>query len=308
MRVSNIWRMVKTAVKDFLDDDATTFAASLAYYTALSLAPLAVLLLSVTAYLGEDSRQGLVDQVQRTTGPQVGQAIGMVIANASERRVEASIGGGIGLAAVLLAATAVFGQLQKSLNAVWDLRARPGQGIWGFIRKRLSGLLMVGIIGLVLLAAMIGSAVLQALLPGGTFWSVVDIVVSLAVFTAIFAMMFRVLPDAEIAWRDVWVGAAVTGVLTVAGKFAIGLYLGRSGVSSSYGAAGSLAVLLVGMFYGWMVVLMGAELTQAWARACGSGIKPDAHAIVAPASNKKSKQSAGPASDTGQEATGRQAA
>jgi membrane protein len=281
MAAKGAWDMVKTAFKDFFDDRGITFAASLAYYTLLSLAPLVVLMLSVTSWLGVERREALIERVQEAAGPQVGQTLTTIIENASARPMEASVSAILGIGLVVLAATAVFGQLQKALNAVWDVRPKTGNAVWGWIRKRLAGLGVVVLIGLVLLAAVIASAVLQAVLPSGAvLWSILDIVLSLAVFTALLGFIFKYLPDADLAWKDVWVGAAMTGVLVVAGKFAVGLYLGRSTVASSYGAAGSLVVMLIAVFYGWIVVMLGAELTQAWARQFGQGIHPQKHAVL----------------------------
>jgi membrane protein len=193
----------------------------------------------------------------------------------------------IGLATLAWSASNVFAQLQEALNTIWEVEPKPGQGLVGMARKRMLSMTMVLGIGFLLLVSLVLSAGLAALgqffgglLPGAeVLWHAVDFVVSLAVTTALFAAIYKVLPDAEIAWGDVWVGAAVTAVLFALGKVAIGLYLGHASVGSTYGVAGSLLVLLVWIYYSAQILFFGAEFTQVYARRYGSRITPSRAAV-----------------------------
>jgi membrane protein len=185
---------------------------------------------------------------------------------------------------LLFGATALFGQLQDALNTVWEVQPKPGRGLWGIIRDRLLSLTMVMGTAFLLLVSLVVSAALAALgslmgdWQGSVIGHVVNGAVSLVVITLLFAMIFRFLPDARVAWRDVWLGAAITAVLFLIGKFAIGLYLGKASIGSTYGAAGSLAVLLVWIYYSSQIFLYGAEFTKSYADHYGSRIVPTPNA------------------------------
>jgi membrane protein len=195
----------------------------------------------------------------------------------------------IAFATILFGATGVFTQLQTTLNHIFDVKPKPGQGIKGLLRARASAFGMLLGIGFLLLVSLVISAALSAagnyllgLLPGAEFvLQALNFVVSLAVITVLFAMIYRFLPDVKIAWRDVWFGAAVTALLFTIGKFLIGLYLGNSSVASVYGAAGSLVIVLLWAYYSSQILFFGAELTEVWARRRGSHIVPDEHAVPA---------------------------
>jgi membrane protein len=195
-----------------------------------------------------------------------------------------TLGSVLGIAMLLFGAAGLFGQLQDALNTVWDVRPKPDRGVWGMIRDRFLSLSMVLGVAFLLLVSLIASSALAAIgsLLGdwqtGAVGLVLTTLLDLVVVTALFALIYRYLPDAEIAWRDVWFGAAVTAVLFTIGKFLIGMYLGRAGVGSAYGAAGSLAVLLVWLYYASQIFLFGAELTKAYANHLGSRIKPKPYA------------------------------
>jgi membrane protein len=273
--------LLKKSVSEFLEDNATTQAAALAYYTGLSLAPLLVILLAIAGIMGPSAQNRLINELVALIGKEGGEIIRTIVNSASSRPKTGSIAGIIGVITLLFAATGVFAQIQSALNAMWDVKAAPGRrgGIWGWLRKRLLSAGMVLVVGFLLFVSTAASAALSAVLghyrdalPGPDFlWKLLDLVVSLGVVFVLFAAMYRVLPDLRIAWSDVWVGALFTAVLFSIGKFLIGLYLGRSSIGSAYGAAGSLAVLLVWVYYSALVLFFGAEWTQVWARREGRG-------------------------------------
>lgn len=284
---SGIFAILKQSVRDFIDDDAPTMAAALSYYTVFSLPPLLVLLfLLLGAVLDPQDVQGTVEgQLRSLMGPESGRQIRTIIANAERPGSGGLIATVVGLVALVLGATAVFGQLQAALNRAWGVAPDPNRG--GFrsvLSKRLFSLGMVLALGFVLLVSLVLSAVLAAFgdslagfLPDGLSAPLlegINAAVSFGVITLLFAAIFKVVPDADVAWRDVWVGAGVTALLFTAGKFGLGLYLGRSNPGEAFGAAGALALMLVWIYYSSMIVFLGAEFTQAWANRRGHGITP----------------------------------
>src|SRR5262249_51415293 len=192
----------------------------------------------------------------------------------------------VSLVVLLLGATGVFAELQEDLNIVWNVESRRPSGIWAAIKDRFLSFVMVLVIGFLLLVSLVASAALTALgkyaselLPQSTVWlRLAELAISLGLFTLLFAMIYKILPDAEVAWGDVWVGAAVTALLFTIGKFLIGLYLGSSGIGSTYGAAGSLAVFLVWVYYSAQILFFGAEFTQVYAQRRGHSIVPKGYA------------------------------
>jgi membrane protein len=279
MSVGLIWTIVKRSVSEFIADDCLNLAAALAYYTALSLAPLVVLLLTVSTFFGEQSQQKFVNEVQQLVGAQAGQSIKQVIDSADSKPNVGTIAGWISLGVLVFSATGVFAQLQDSLNRIWDVKAKPSAGWWEYLRKRLLSLGMLVTIGFLLLVSLVLSSVLHLVLGSdGKIWEFVNFAVSLLVFVGLFAAMYKLLPDVQIPWGVVWTGACVTGVLFVIGKWAIGLYLGYSSVGSSYGAAGSLIVLLLWVYYSSLILFFGAELTQVYATETKAHVQPDQYA------------------------------
>jgi membrane protein len=289
MQLVQVGSVLKATVVEWIDDNAARVAAALAFYTLLSMAPLVVLSISIAGFvLGEDAaRQQLVNEVGALVGPQAGEALNAVVASAhkSDSGVISSI---IGVVVLLVGASGVFGELQYALNTIWGVKAKPNRGILAMAKERLFSFSLVVGVAFVLLVSLIVSAVLSGMgrfmedaLPGGAVvWQGVNIVVSLAVVTVLFAMIYKVVPDAEIRWRDVWVGALVTAVLFSAGKYLLGLYLGTSSVASSYGAAGSVVALVVWVYYSSQLVFLGAEFTQVFARTYGCQIRPSKNAML----------------------------
>lgn len=281
MSPTNVFSVVKEAGGNFLKDQALVFAASLAFYTALSLAPLLVVLIGIMGLLGPDAQQNLVEQIRSTVGPQAAEGINMILANMERNPGAGRLSTIFGSAMLLIAATGLFIQLQTALNRIWDVKVKPGQAIWGWFRKRLMSLGMV--LGIVLIAfvSLFISAGIEIAFGGtigGRLWQGLNLTISLLIFILLFAMIYRYLPDVNITWHDVLVGAVLTSILFVAGKWAISLYLGYSSVGSAYGAAGSLVVLLLWVYYAALILFFGAELTQVYARRYGTQIMPDRHA------------------------------
>ena len=281
--------LIKRSFRDFKDDDCMSAAAALSYYTVFSLPAVLVLLLLVLGAVMDpaDVRGGVERQLESLMGPAAGESVRGVLQRAERP------GGGLlptllGIGALLLGATGAVMQLQQALNRAWEVRATGG-GVKGFFGKRVFSLGLLLAIAFFLLVSLAVSAVLSAagdrlgsMLPDGLSAAVlfgINIVVSLAVIGLLFAAMFKVLPDAKIAWRDVWVGAGVTALLFMLGKFLIGFYLGKSNPGEAYGAAGSLAVLLVWIYYSSIIVLFGAEFTQTWAERKGGGIEAEQGAV-----------------------------
>lgn len=279
----NLWGMIKQSVSDWVDDKAMQLGAALAFYSLLSIAPLLIITIAVAGLVfGQEAAQGqLVGQMRSMVGTEGAEAIETMLANA--RRPGAGIVATIlGVATLLFGASGVFGQLQTSLNTIWEVQPKPGGGFWGFIRTRFLSFAMVLGIGFLLLVSLVLSALLSALgdLMGGLLpgWQiaaqVLNLAVSFGVITLLFAMIFKILPDVKIAWRDVWIGAALTALLFTLGKYLIGLYLAQASPGSTYGAAGSLVVLILWIYYSSLILFFGAEFTQVYAKAHGSQIEP----------------------------------
>lgn len=274
--------LLKKAFRDFNDDECPMLAAALAYYTVFALPPLLILLIMVAGAVWDpaDVQRALETQFAGLVGSDAGRAVHEMIrqGDRAARGVVATI---LGSAALLFGATGAFIQLQHALNRAWEVTPDPAHGgIGNLLGKRLLSLGMVLGIAFLLVVSLTVSAAISAIGSSLPFipepaLHAVNLVLSLGIFTVLFAAMFKVLPDTEIAWRDVWVGAAVTTVLLVVGKFVIGLYLGRSEPGSAFGAASALAVILVWVYYSGMIVLFGAEFTQAWARQRGAEVRPE---------------------------------
>jgi membrane protein len=298
VRVWSVWPFLKRTFSKWLEDKAPQLGAALAFYSALSLAPLLVIALAIAGLvLGEEAARGqIVNELQSLVGPAGGKAIEDMIRNANkpETGIIASV---LSVVTLLFGASGVFGQLQDSLNTIWEVKPKPGRGFWGIVRDRFFSFSMVMGVSFLLLVSLLMSAALASLgivaegLPESVQWlaQIVNMVVSFIVITILFAMMFKLLPDVKMAWRDVWLGAVVTAALFTVGKFAIGLYLGHSSMASSYGVAGSFVVLLVWTYYSAQILFFGAELTQAYANEFGSHIVPAEDAVRLTESERANK-------------------
>jgi membrane protein len=290
--LGGLFGILKESGKDFLDDDCMDSAAALSYYTIFSLPAILVLILMLvgTVMNPSDVRGGFEGQLQSLMGPSAGEQVRTIIQQAEQRPHSGVLPTLLGIAGLLFGATGAFGQLQKALNRTWDVEPDPTQGgVKNFLTKRLFSFGMILVVAFFLLVSLVISAALTGLgsrlgsfLPAGLsgpFLEILNTLVSLGVITLLFAAMFKVMPDVQITWRSVWVGAGVTAVLFVMGKFLIGFYLGKSNPGQAYGAAGSLAVLLLWIYYSSLILLFGAEFTETWAKHRGEGLEPEPGAV-----------------------------
>lgn len=265
------------------EDRVPQLGAALAFYTALSLAPLLVLSLAVGALVfGDEAARGeIATQMKSLVGEQGAEAIQQMIKNA-DKPASGTAAAILGVIMLLFGASGVFGELQQSLNIIWEVEPKAGRGIWGIIRDRFFSFVMVLGTAFLLLVSLILSTVLSLLgavfnrLPDSLAWIAQSLhfLVSFLVITLLFAMIFKILPDARIAWRQVWMDDAITALLFTIGKFLIGLYIGRSSMASAYGVAGSFVVLLVWVYYAAQILHLGAEITKAVADLSGERILP----------------------------------
>ncbi len=282
---------LKVAVAEFSNDNCSRMAAALAYYTAFSLAPLLILIITLCGFIWAPSEiQGALEtEIKNVIGKDGAAQVKSMLENATkpDKGVLASVLSGIML---FIGATGVVGQLQSALNEAWEVKPAPDEGgYWNFISKRILSFGMIcGVAFLLLVSLVINSAlaaaggVIASSLPAGiseTALKVINIGAAVLIISILFAVMFKYLPDAEIQWSDVAVGAVLTAVLFVIGKFAIGAYLGSSNMESTYGAAGSFVLIMVWIYYSAMIFLFGAEFTQVWAKQRGTGIKPEEGAV-----------------------------
>jgi membrane protein len=228
------------------------------------------------------AEQEIVGTIEGLVGSQSAEAVQGMIQNASSQRTTGIVSAILGVLTLLLGASGVVGQLQSSLNTIWGVEPKPGHGVWGFVHQRFVSLAMILGVGFLLLISLVLSALITALADFiGTSVMLayaLDITMSFALITALFAMIYKFLPDVRLEWRDVWIGAALTAVLFIIGKSLIGLYLGHSSVGSTYGAAGSVIMILLWVYYSSLIVFFGAEFTQIYASQSGSGIVPAEHA------------------------------
>jgi membrane protein len=279
VNVRPIVELVKETLVQWNEHKAPRLAAALAYYTVFSLAPLLIVVIAIAGFVfGQQAvRSEIVTQFQNLVGDLGAQAVQAIIEGARTpgSSVLATV---IGSGTLLLGAGGLFGQLQDALNTIWEVTPKPGRGIMNMVRARFLSFALVLGTGFLLLASLIVSAALQAfggylssLAPNlGLILELLNTTISMAVITVLFALIFRVLPDVNIAWGDVWIGAGATAILFTIGKFAIGFYLGRSSTASTYGAAGSLVVLLIWVYYAAQILLLGAEFTHVYANEYGS--------------------------------------
>jgi len=269
------------AYRDWKEDKAARLAAALSFYTALSIAPLLVIVIAIAGLgFGQEAARGqIMDELQGVLGAESARTVNSMIEGANKPRsgIVATV---FGVAVLLFGASGVFAELQGALNSIWEVKPKPGRGFWAVVRERFLSFAMVVVLAFLLLVALVVNSVLSLLgnwmagaLPGGAaLWQGVTLFVSLGIATLTFVLIFKFLPDVKIAWRDVWIGGFVTALLFTLGKFAISLYMGRAGVASTYGAAGSVMVLLLWVYYSSQILFFGAEITQVYARMYGSRI------------------------------------
>ena len=287
--------ILKTASSQWVEHKGPQLGASLAFYSVLSLAPLVVFCLALAAVVfdREQATTALIAQVKTVVGRDGAEAIHGMIEHAQEPKTGA-VATIFGIATLLFGASGVFGQLQDAMNTIWEVPRREGLGLWAMIRSRFLSFGMVLGTGFLLLVTLILNAVISGVFSHlGREWSGLEPLshflndgITFLVITVLFALIFKVLPETKIAWRHVWVGALITTALFTIGKSLFGLYLGRIALGSAYGAAGSLVVLLVWIYYSAQILLFGAELTQVRARRA-SGLQVS-HPLVLPSAQRSS--------------------
>jgi membrane protein len=276
-------RLLQATFKEWMEDNAPRLSAALAYYSIFSIAPLLVIAIGIAGLVLEEEavRGQLEQQLKGYVGPEAASGLQSMVQSAS-RPTESSLAAVFGFAMLLLGASGVFGQLKDALNTIWEVKPRPGGGVIRFVRERLLSFGMVLVIGFLLLTSLLLTTAVAALsdylenvfkLPE-MVWGVITFLISFGVVTTLFALIFKMLPDAEVEWRSAWIGALVTAVLFEIGKFFLSYYLGREGATSSYGAAGSIVLLLLWVYYTSCILFFGAEFTQVYARETGHVIRP----------------------------------
>ena len=279
MTAAQAWQLAKAAGRSWIDDYAPSMGAALAYYTAFSIAPLLLIVIAIAGLVfGHDAAQGeIVGQLQGLMGSEAAQSVEALLASVNQPS-KGVFATGVGIVVLLVGATSVFGELQDALDRIWRAPARKKSGLWGLLRARILSFGLILGVGFLLIASLVVSAALAAF---GKWWAPAfgawewlaqgaDFALGFCLVTVIFAMIYKIMPRVHVRWHDVWIGAAVTALLFTIGKFAIGLYIGRSSVTSGFGAAGSLAVLLLWVYYSAQIFLLGAEFTWVYAHTFGS--------------------------------------
>jgi membrane protein len=282
--------LFKQTFQEWLDDKAPQLGAALAYYTVFSLAPLVLLLLAIVGVLFRSNPEGAWQKITEQISYVLDKSAVEVVQGIAQQAAEpgkSTLATTLGIALALFGATGVFGQLQDALNTIWGVKPKPGLGIWGFLRARFLSFAMLSGVCFLLLVSLVVETLLkafshyvQAMLPGSLAVALsVYLIFDFAVVLTLFAMIFKVLPDVKIRWRDVWIGAALTAFLFLLGKWALGLYLASGTAASAYGAASSLITLLLWIYYSSQILLFGAEFTQVYANEFGSPVEPDDYAV-----------------------------
>lgn len=277
--MKNIVALFKQTFQEFSEDKAPRLGAALAYYTIFSIAPLLLIAIAIAGMVfGREAAQGeILGQLRGVLGTSAADSIQEMIKSAAKPKA-GTIATIIGVITLIFGASGVFTQLKDALNTIWNVPPKKSSGVMSMLREKFLSVSMVFGVGFLLLVSLVIDTAISVVgkyasshLPGGQLlWQVLQLIVSLGVVTVLFAMIFRFLPDVKVEWRDVWYGAAFTAVLFVLGKLGLGLYIGKAAVGSSFGAAGSLVVLLVWVYWSAQILFIGAEFTQVYARTHGS--------------------------------------
>ncbi len=288
MNLKAILGLFQETFNEWNNDKASRLSAALAYYTIFSIAPLLIIVIAIAgAVFGEEAASGQIfRQIQGLVGAPGAALIQEAIKNASQPK-QGTIASIISIVVLIFGATGLFTELQDALNTIWEVQPKPGRAVKNMVRNRFLSFAMVLGIGFLLLVSLVVSAVLQALVtyfsnlvPGVDFiWQFVNFIFGFVVTTVLFGLIFKVLPDVKITWSDVWIGAALTSLLFSFGRFLLGQYLGNGSFGSTYGAAGSVVVVLAWVYYAAQILFFGAEFTQVYARRYGSQIVPADNAI-----------------------------
>ena len=291
-----VYDLIRATVLKFIRDKAPRLGAALAFYTALSLSPLIMVVVAIAGFVfGEEAaRGGLYSEIQDLVGDEAAQTIQSVLAQ--HTHTDGVLATVIGIVTLVVGASGVFAQLQDALNSIWGVDPHESSGIWGMVKDRLLSLSLVGGMAFLLLVSLVFSATLVAVgrkfdawFPGGAAWlRFANLALGFFLTTAMFAMIFKILPSVRVRWSDVGLGSAITAVLFTGGKYLIGLYLGRTAVGTAYGAAGSFVVLLVWIYYSTQILLFGAAFTQIYSKRHGVPVDNPSYPVspaVSPSSN-----------------------
>jgi len=290
MHPRHLLPLLKDAASDWVDDGAMRLSSSLAYYAIFSLAPLLVIVISMAGLVfGEDAARGqLSEQIATLAGAGAGEAIQAAVQSSAAQKSTGVLATVISTAVLLFGASTVFAELKDALNMIWGVVVKPGRPFLRLVHDRFLSFSIVLAIGFLLLVSLVISILLAAWsiymsgrlqLPPAV-WQTWDFVISFAVVSGLFAMIFKLLPNVRLAWRDVCLGAVATAILFTLGKFVIGFYLATSSIASSFGAAGSVVIVLIWIYYSACILFFGAEITKGYARKFGSGIVPNSRAVL----------------------------
>jgi len=288
--LKEMWKVTVKSFQGFGDDNIAKFSGSLAYSTVFSMGPLLIVLIFLCGFfLGQEAIQGKIySQMQGFVGNDAAAQLQTVIKNASLSG-KGTVALVIGIITLLIGATAVFAEIQDSINSIWGFKAKPKKGLWKIIRNRFLSFSVIVSLGFLLLVSLVVAAVveglsnrLKAIWPDVTVvvFYVVNLVITFVITAALFAIIFKVLPDAKTKWKDVLPGAVASTILFMIGKFAISFYVGKSHIGSTYGTAGSFVVLLVWIYYSAMILYLGAEFAKAWTTHFGGAIQPNDYAVA----------------------------
>jgi len=283
------YELLKETVVEFIDDDPLNYAASIAFYTIFSLPAILIISIVIAGSFYEDQevKQSIIGQIQQVFGPSSADQVLNIMENAHQTS-SSTLAKILGIATLIFSGTTVFASLQNGINSIWGIKPKPKRGYIKFVVDRILSFAMVISIGFLLLVSLLVDALLSIfdnvisdLLSGSAVYVITfsNLIFSAGVVTLIFAMIFKVLPDAKIKWKDVWRGAIVTTILFIGGKFLIGLYLSTSTLANAYGAAGSLVLLLIWVYYSAVILLFGAEFTYVYSRLKGRSIKASKKAV-----------------------------
>ena len=289
-KLKGIGKVIIQSFKSFGEDKIPKFSAALAYTTIFSLGPLLVVIIFLCSiFFGQEATQGRIyGQMQQFVGQDAALQLQTIIQNASlsGKGTMAAI---IGIITLLFGATAVFAEIQDSINTIWGLKAKPKKGLWKMVRNRFLSFSVIVSLGFLMLVSLAIATVIEALndklkasLPDVTvvIFYILNVLISFIVTTALFAVIFKVLPDAKTKWKDILPGAIASGVLFMIGKFAISFYIGSRHIGTTYGAAGSLVILILWIYYSAIILYLGAEFARAWSSNKGSSIQPNDYAVA----------------------------
>ena len=290
LNAATIFSLLKQTWTEWNEDKAPRLGAAFAYYTIFSLAPLLVVAITIAGFLFFDEKTATAQisgEITKTIGPDASEMIQNMIESAGKNKNSGIFASVASVATLLLGSSALFAQLQDSLNTIWEVAPKPSGGIVRMLIGRVLSFSMVLGVGFLLLISLVLSTAITA---GGKMMNdilpmpemvlqAINYGASFFIITGLFAMIFKILPDAEVKWHDVWVGAAITSLLFAAGRYGLSIYLGRAGVSSTYGAAGSLVLILLWVYYAAQILFFGAEFTQVYANRFGSKVRPSDNAI-----------------------------